>query len=79
MVEGMNRGHAPLADWGMSFFGDTRPKSILDCGCGGGGNVAELLKRYPQAEVTGIDYSAVSVKKSQKVNVFRHSNDFGNC
>ena len=68
MVEGMNRGHAPLADWGMSFFGDTRPKSILDCGCGGGRNVAELLKRYPQAEVTGLDYSEVSVKKSQEVN-----------
>ena len=68
MVDGMNRGHAPLADWGMSFFGDTRPKSILDCGCGGGRNVAELLKRYPQAEVTGLDYSEVSVKKSQEVN-----------
>ena len=68
MVEGMNRGHAPLADWGMSFFGDVRPKSILDCGCGGGRNVAELLKRYPQAEVTGLDYSEVSVKKSQEVN-----------
>ena len=68
MVEGMNRGHAKLADWGMSFFGDTRPKSILDCGCGGGRNVAELLKRYPQAEVTGLDYSEVSVKKSQEVN-----------
>jgi len=25
MVDGMNRGHAPLADWGMSFFGDIRP------------------------------------------------------
>ncbi|MFC2431045.1 MAG: class I SAM-dependent methyltransferase [Candidatus Saccharimonas sp.] len=68
MVDGMNRGHAPLADWGMSFFGDIRPKAILDCGCGGGRNVAELLKRYPQAEVTGLDYSEVSVKKSQEVN-----------
>ena len=68
MVEGMNRGHAPLADWGMSFFGAMQPKSILDCGCGGGRNVAELLKKYPQAEVTGLDYSEVSVKKSQEVN-----------
>ena len=68
MVDGMNRGHAPLADWGMSFFGDIRPKSILDCGCGGGRNVAELLKKYPQAEVTGLDYSEISVKKSQEVN-----------
>ena len=27
-----------------------------------------MLKRYPQAEVTGLDYSEVSVKKSQEVN-----------
>ena len=27
-----------------------------------------MLKRYPQAAVTGLDYSEVSVKKSQEVN-----------
>ena len=28
-----------------------------------------MLKRYPQAEVTGLDYSVVSVKKSEEVNI----------
>ena len=37
-------------------------------GCGGGANVARLLKRCPKGTVTGIDYSPVSVKKSSEVN-----------
>ena len=41
---------------------------VLDCGCGGGANIKRLLKKCPQGIVKGIDYSPVSVEKSQKVN-----------
>ena len=41
---------------------------MLDCGCGGGANIKKLLKRCPQGVVKGIDYSAVSVEKSRKLN-----------
>ena len=69
MVNGMNGGgHARLAEWGLSHLTFTADANVLDVGCGGGANVARLLKRCPQGTVTGIDYSPVSVKKSTEVN-----------
>ena len=69
MVNGMNGGgHARLAEWGLSHLMLTDDANVLDVGCGGGANVARLLKRCPQGTVTGIDYSPVSVKKSTEVN-----------
>ncbi len=69
MVNGMNGGgHARLAVWGLSHLTLTADANVLDVGCGGGANVARLLKRCPKGTVTGIDYSPVSVKKSTEVN-----------
>ncbi|MCR4932456.1 MAG: class I SAM-dependent methyltransferase [Bacteroidales bacterium] len=69
MVNGMNGGgHARLAEWGLSHLTLTADANVLDVGCGGGANVARLLKRCPKGTVTGIDYSPVSVKKSTEVN-----------
>ena len=69
MVNGMNGGsHAKMAEWGLSFVDIANYWDALDVGCGGGANVARLLKRCPQGTVTGIDYSPVSVKKSTEVN-----------
>ena len=69
MVNGMNGGsHARMAEWGLSFVDIANNWDILDVGCGGGANVARLLKRSPKGTVTGIDYSPVSVKKSTEVN-----------
>ena len=68
MVSGMNSGHAKLADWGMSFLRDVRAENIADLGCGGGRNAGELLKKYPQAMVTALDYSPLSVKKAEEYN-----------
>ena len=39
-----------------------------DCGCGGGANIKRLLKRCPRGIVKGVDYSAVSVEKSRRLN-----------
>jgi len=68
MVNGMNSGHAKLADWGMSHLPRLEPSKILELGCGGGRNAGELAKRYPSANVTAIDYSEVSVAKSKEYN-----------
>lgn len=68
MVDGMNSGHAKLADWGMTHLSGTTPEKIAELGCGGGRNTAELLKRYPKATVTALDYSEVSVKKAETLN-----------
>ena len=76
MVAAMNLGHRALADWGLSF-GPAAFQKALDCGCGGGANLKKLLKRCPGCHVTGADYSAVSVEKSQKVN--RRAIEEGRC
>ena len=68
MVSGMNSGHAKLADWGMTHLKGIVPSNIAELGCGGGRNTAELLKRYPQAKVTALDYSALSVEKTKDYN-----------
>ena len=68
MVNGMNGGHAKMADWGLSHLSSVSPKEIVEIGCGGGRNAGELLKKYPEAKVTAIDYSEISVGKSMEYN-----------
>ena len=68
MILGMNSGHAKMADWGMDHLKDASPEEIVDMGCGGGRNAAELLRRYPGSEVTAIDYSSLSVEKASAFN-----------
>ena len=69
MVNGMNGGsHAKMAEWGLSYITISDDADILDVGCGGGANLARLLKRCTKGTVKGIDYSPVSVKKSKEVN-----------
>ena len=68
MVAMMNVGHSAVARWGRQFLNAAPDARVLDCGCGGGANIRRLLKKCPQGIVKGIDYSPVSVEKSQKVN-----------
>ena len=77
VVAMMNRGHAGIAAWGfthLSFRGD---EDVLDCGCGGGANLAQLLRLLPKGRVTGLDYSPISVEKAREVN--RVAIDAGRC
>ncbi len=68
MLNGMNSGHARMADWGLAHLPEIEPARAVDLGCGGGRNAGELLKRYPKAHVTAIDYSALSVEKAREYN-----------
>lgn len=68
MISGMNGGHAKLADWGMSHLSGAQPANIAELGCGGGRNAGELLKRYPSANLTALDYSELSVAKAKAYN-----------
>lgn len=68
MVNGMNSGHAKMSDWGISHLKKIAPETILDVGCGGGRNIGELLKKYPSANGTAIDYSDISVEKAKTYN-----------
>ena len=68
MLSGMNSGHAKMADWGFSHLPPITPAKAVDLGCGGGRNAGELMKLYPQAHVTAIDYSVLSVAKAKEYN-----------
>ncbi len=68
MLSGMNSGHAAMAGWGFSHLSPVTPEKVVDLGRGGGRNAGELLKKYPQAHVTAIDYSGLSVKRAKAFN-----------
>ena len=80
MVNGMNQGHAAVSDWGLSYFPDVpgaAHSKLADFGCGGGRNTAELLKRFPEARVTALDYSKVACDKTKQFN--RNEVQAGRC
>jgi len=68
MLNSMNSGHVQMADWGFSGLPELTVSSAVDLGCGGGRNAGELLKKYPKAHVTAIDYSELSVEKARAYN-----------
>ena len=68
MLSGMNSGHAKLADWGLAHLPELSASAAVDLGCGGGRNAGELLKKYPTAHVTAIDYSSLCVEKAAQYN-----------
>lgn len=68
MLWGMNKGHASLAQWGMSQLQWQPGWTVLDIGCGGGANLAQMLKLCPQGQVYGIDVAQASVNFSQRKN-----------
>ena len=68
MVAGMNRGHAAVTEWGLNCLPEEEYISVADLGCGGGKAISRLLKMFPDAHVTGLDYSPVSVAAAKKEN-----------
>lgn len=74
MVNMMNTGHSSMAEWGFKHIEIANNNICLDIGCGGGANVKKLLEKSPHGKVTGIDYSEISVKKSQKSNKIEIAN-----
>ena len=68
MIKGMNSGHAKMADWGISHLKGSLPSDILEIGCGGGRNANVLMKKYPLAKMTAVDYSPLSVEKTKEYN-----------
>ena len=77
MLRGMNSGHGELADWCFTHLPTIHSARIVDLGCGAGRNAAELLRKYPGAHVTAIDYSSLSVEKAAAYN--KKSVDAGRC
>jgi S-adenosylmethionine-diacylgycerolhomoserine-N-methlytransferase len=56
----------------MKDFAGTAPRNILEVGCGTGRNLVELGRRFPQAEITGVDLSATMLDLAR-----RKTSEFG--
>lgn len=68
MLDGMNNGHAKVADWGLAHLTTIAPEKILEVGCGGGRNAYQLLQKYPSSKLTAVDYSETSLEKTKQFN-----------
>jgi SAM-dependent methyltransferase len=67
-VASMNIGHGGISRWGLNHLAIRPGDHILDIGCGGGKNVARMLRRATEGRVCGLDYSEVSVEKTKRMN-----------
>lgn len=68
MIWGMNHGHSPVYEFGLSHVGLPRGGRILDAGCGGGELLRRMAERVPDASLAGVDVSAASVEAARKRN-----------
>jgi ubiquinone/menaquinone biosynthesis C-methylase UbiE len=68
LVSSMNFGHTAISRWGLSHAEIGPADHILDIGCGGGANIARMLKLASQGKVCGLDYSELCVTKSARHN-----------
>lgn len=67
MLNMMNRGHAPMAKWGLGLAKLPTEGDFLDIGCGGGQNIKNYAKQT-SGKVCGVDYSEASCEKSRELN-----------
>jgi len=79
-VEKYYRFHSRIYDatrWSFLFgrtailknFSGASPQNILEVGCGTGRNLLELARRFPQAQITGVDLSATMLDLARKKTV----------
>lgn len=68
ILRSMNKGHADVSQWGLSNLQWMPEWNVLDIGCGGGTNLARLLKLCQQGKIYGVDLSPESVAFAAKKN-----------
>ena len=68
MIRSMNKGHSRLTDWALGFVKIENGFRVLDVGCGGGRTVQKLCGMVGSGKVYGVDYSALCVDKTKKLN-----------
>ena len=60
--------HAAMPQWVFEELKIGENVNILDIGCGGGANIKRMLAKYPQARVTGLDLSNLSIEMAKDLN-----------
>ena len=74
VVGAMNMGHAPLCKWALKEVKIPANISLLDIGCGAGGNIVRIQKLHPTIKISGMDYSPLCVEKSKVYTSKHHVN-----
>lgn len=69
MLNRMNESHYAVTGWALGFFEFSGNENVLDIGCGGGETLRRMSEKINGGHLTGVDYSAVSVKMSSEHNV----------
>ena len=64
----MDRGHAKVRRWGLSYVSVGPQATVLDIGCGGGGALRDMALLFPDSKLQGIDYSQDMVSLANRVN-----------
>ena len=68
-LKSMNgKQHAALPEWVFEELKVKEDALVLDVGCGGGANVARLLKMCPKGTVTGLDRSLLALDTAREYN-----------
>lgn len=60
--------HAAMPEWVLAELDIKEDDHILDVGCGGGANIARMLKRVTKGKVIGLDYSQLALEIAQDFN-----------
>lgn len=68
MLNRMNESHYAVTGWALEFFEFSGNENVLDIGCGGGETLRRMAEKINGGHLTGVDYSAVSVKMSRERN-----------
>lgn len=68
MLRRMNESHSEVTEWALGFLDFGEQDQVLDIGCGGGATLKRMSKRISKGDLTGVDYSGVSVKLSSEMN-----------
>lgn len=68
MLRRMNESHRAVTEWALDFFDFREGERLLDIGCGGGATLKRMSERLQSGRLTGVDYSAVSVEESRRLN-----------
>ena len=63
-----SKRHAALPEWALEGFEIANGSQMLDVGCGGGANMARLLKLCPEGRVTGLDFSTLALEIAADYN-----------
>lgn len=68
-LKSMNsKRHAQLPEWALGTIEIGDKAAMLDVGCGGGANLARLLKKSPGGHATGLDFSQQALELSTDLN-----------